>query len=42
MSNLLESQSAVDENFGDEFKPVKNVKVIKRMAVLRLLMSRKS
>ena len=30
MSNLLESQSAVDENFGDEFKPVKNVKVIKK------------
>ena len=30
MSNLLESQSAVDENFGDEFKPIKNVKVIKK------------
>lgn len=30
MSNLLESQSVVDENFGDEFRPVKNVKVIKK------------
>ena len=30
MSSLLEVQNAADENFGTEYKPSKDVKVIKK------------